>query len=205
MKQWIIPQIRDAYDQTLKLPSFVCPWFVVRAVQRACGAQQTTLGLVRLMAMTNEFLDRDRPDGGPNTASLEVCGRGKTSCSCWTRKQHIGPPQQKWVWIRVEFPTNRLVTFGETISYSGGTKHETSWLFVVLVGRAGGKQIDERFSPMYVLLVQFHIFTLTRNSRPLSSHCVLVALGASSRSEVIGMSDSPRDSRPPRMISEAKM
>lgn len=51
------------------------PWFVSMMgwfLQRECGARSMTLGLVRLLAMTNEYIERDEGEGGPNTADLEV-------------------------------------------------------------------------------------------------------------------------------------
>ncbi|CBJ27711.1 hypothetical protein Esi_0083_0040 [Ectocarpus siliculosus] len=98
------PPSEDAAYQVVDAVTTAAIWrshqAVLEKISRACGAQQTTLGLVRLMAMTNEFLDRDHPDGGPNTASLEgdepvpchidVRARGRVGTNCWTLTQPDG-------------------------------------------------------------------------------------------------------------------
>ncbi|CAM9107418.1 unnamed protein product [Ectocarpus sp. 8 AP-2014] len=98
------PPSEDAAYQVVDAVTTAAIWrshqVVLEKISRACGAQQTTLGLVRLMAMTNEFLDRDHPDGGPTTASLEgdepvpchidVRARGRVGTHCWTLTQPDG-------------------------------------------------------------------------------------------------------------------
>lgn len=56
----------------LKLNSHAMISVRAHVLQRACSAQKTTSGLVRLMTMTSEFLVRDDGEGGPNLRNLDV-------------------------------------------------------------------------------------------------------------------------------------
>ncbi|CAM9509561.1 unnamed protein product [Scytosiphon promiscuus] len=69
-------------------------------IARECGARSMTLGLVRLLAMTNEYIARDEGEGGPNTTDLEgdepipceidARARGRVATLGWNLPQRSG-------------------------------------------------------------------------------------------------------------------